>query len=508
MTWRGACITRGVRLTSMLALVVLTCASGCSSKESNDSAAAAGAPAALDVASGSRLRAKILTGGGVREVAGFHDAQRNEDCTFQKAEAGHIRCLPATVTAFQSGVFADAACQVHTASVATTCDADLKYAISYLGGDGCGTQAPSELRKVTGPSAARYVNTGSGCALQTAVPPGQPAIVALGDIVPWTEFVEATETIVPGAGAAERVYVAVDGARAHAGFRDVQLGVDCAFQIMGDGVLRCAPANVSGPVLYGDADCTKALMVEDYRGQGGCSAKGETSSVWVEPTAALCSGLRAVYSLNDDSGVESLSQEIYSWQNDYSGSSSSQPTLVCHSNGTTSGGGYQNQYRRTIAANITASLASVPRVGGGSGRLVPTFVWPPGPNSVLVPGWHDTERDVDCSFAIASDGKTRCLPVAAKAGVFFTDDACKSTSLVAVPAETECLGGARFARTVSSACPATTTVYALSDKAFDLPGASIVNGPDRCAKVGGVTAAREATVVDPAQFVEGVPSVE
>ncbi len=487
---------------------------GCSSKQGDEAdavAAAGGGPAALASASGSRLRAKILTGGGARELAGFHDVLRDEDCTFQPAEAGHIRCLPAALVAFQgSALFSDATCQVPVLAVApTTCSADVKYAFVSTFDGSCGTLRVSELRKVQSTSGARYANTGSGCALQTAAGPGQQSTVSLGDVVAWTDFVEATESIGAGEGAAERVFVAADGSRAHAGFRDVKLGIDCSFQIMVDGVMRCAPEDRPGAALYGDSDCTQAVMVDDYRGQNGCSAlETFNANLWVEPTADLCSGLRAVYTLNDDRGVQTLESDLYSWQNDYSAPSSSKPALTCRSSGSRGNGGYGSQSRRTIAANITSSLASVPRVGGGSARLVPTFVWPPGPSSALVPGWHDTERDVDCSFALASDGKTRCLPVAAKGSVFFTDDACKSTSLVAVPAETACIGAARFVRTVSSTCPATTTVYALGAAPVDLPGASIINGPDRCAKVGGVTAAREATVVDPGQFVEGASSVE
>ena len=333
----------------------------------------------------------------------------------------------------------------------TTCSADVKYAFVSTFDGSCGTLRVSELRKVQSTSGARYANTGSGCALQTAAGPGQQSTVSLGDVVAWTDFVEATESI-------------------------------------GAGVMRCAPEDRPGAALYGDSDCTQAVMVDDYRGQNGCSAlETFNANLWVEPTADLCSGLRAVYTLNDDRGVQTLESDLYSWQNDYSAPSSSKPALTCRSSGSRGNGGYGSQSRRTIAANITSSLASVPRVGGGSARLVPTFVWPPGPSSALVPGWHDTERDVDCSFALASDGKTRCLPV---------------------PAETACIGAARFVRTVSSTCPATTTVYALGAAPVDLPGASIINGPDRCAKVGGVTAAREATVVDPGQFVEGASSVE
>ena len=39
-------------------------------------------------------------------------------------------------------------------------------------------------------------------------------------------------------------------------------------------------------------------------------------------------------------------------------------------------------------------------------------------------GWHDTARDVDCSFALTSDGAWRCLPRGAETGRFFGDAAC------------------------------------------------------------------------------------
>ena len=43
-------------------------------------------------------------------------------------------------------------------------------------------------------------------------------------------------------------------------------------------------------------------------------------------------------------------------------------------------------------------------------------------------GWRDTMLDTDCSFMVASDGATRCLPgtkyVGNQAAVFYSDDAC------------------------------------------------------------------------------------
>ena len=211
-------------------------------------------PPRLASSGGSRLRAKTITGGGARELAGFHDSLRDEDCTFQPAEPGHVRCLPPTLSAFQgSGLFADAACQVPAVTVApATCGADVKYAVVTAFGGSCGAPIASELRKVQGRGPAIYVNTTSGCAVQTAAGSNQQSTVSLGDVVAWTDFVEATETVGAGDVLAERVYVATDGARAHAGFRDVKLGVECSFQIMADGVTRCAPEDQPGAALYGD----------------------------------------------------------------------------------------------------------------------------------------------------------------------------------------------------------------------------------------------------------------
>jgi hypothetical protein len=496
---------RALVTTSVLLLAVMA---GCSSSNSDGAAAAdQGSPAAITaIASGTRLRAKLLTAGGVRELAGFHDVARNEDCTFQPAEAGRVRCLPPTLTAFQGGVFSDPACQVPAASAAAaTCAADVKYAITFAYDGVCGTAAASELRTVLDAAGPRYANTGAGCVLQPAPQPGQLASVGLGAVVPWTDFVEGVETVVPGSPVAERVLVAADGARAHLGFRDEKLGADCSFQLMSDGFLRCVPQASTGRVYYADAACSNAVLVDDDRNRSGCLPKTGRADTWLEPTNDQCSGLRAVYSLRENAG-SAASDETFSWQNEYSSGQVS-PTTKCASNGTPGGGGYE-PVRRAIAANLTSSLPTVTRVGSGSGRLVPTFVWPAGATSTLVPGWHDTERDVDCTFALASDGKTRCLPVAAKGSVFFTDDACKSTSIVAVPTETSCIGAARFVRTVSTTCPPTTSVYALASEPRDLPSASIVNGPDRCAKVGGVIKAREATLVDPGQFVEAIATVE
>ena len=512
--------------TTSLVLAAFAVTSGCSSKSESaaDPAAAqgaapgTGAPIAV-AASGTRLKAKVLSGAGVTDLAGWHDSLRNEDCTFQPAETGHIRCLPETLTAFQNGTFSDPACLVPTASApATTCSAGVKYAISYRSDPNCGTQIAAELRKALDPKGNRYGLSGAGgaCALLTTAPPaGQPATVPLGDVVPWTAFVEATETNVAGDPLTERVLVATDGARQHVGFRDDKRGADCSFQLISDGSLRCVPEATSGPVLYGDSSCTRPLLVNNYQAQGGpggpggCGTKTPSNDMWLEPPTETCGGLRAVYSLKDySSPAAGDGYDVFGWQVTSTGgpSTSATTTTKCTSEGMLSSGDTTN--RRAIDANITAALPGATRVGSGSGRLVPALVWPPGQGTTLVPGWHDTEKDVDCTFTLASDGKMRCLPTAAMATLFHTDDKCKSPAIVAVQAEPECLGKASFARTVSTTCPPTTTIYALGPDAHNLPSASFSSTPGACAKVGGANAAHDATLVDPTQFVEGVPSTQ
>lgn len=39
-------------------------------------------------------------------------------------------------------------------------------------------------------------------------------------------------------------------------------------------------------------------------------------------------------------------------------------------------------------------------------------------------GWYDASLEVDCTYAIASDGSWRCLPGGAETGRFFADAAC------------------------------------------------------------------------------------
>ena len=508
---------RSLKALILLATVAAS-AAGCSSKDSSTasgSSETASGWKTVPAVSGTRLRARFITGGGSRELVGFHDADRNEDCTFQKAEDGRMRCLPAFITSGETGSFSDAACQIPLGSVsglAPACGtADLKYAITYrYDGGSCG-QSVAEIRRVLpGAISTRYGTSPGGpggCTLQSGSPPSG-AFVALGEVIPWTAFVTAAETIAPGALVAEKVLVATDGARQHVGFRIEKLDVDCTFQLMPDGVTRCLPEASAGPVIYTDSACTKATFVNDYQSTGGpCAKAAPSNKLWLESSAGTCAGTRAVYSLRDSTGGDLApydSSELYAPTVSSSSSGVGSSSVTCASLG--SGSGSSNG-RRAIDADVTLSLPTTARVSSGSGRLVPALVSNPATQALVV-GWHDNERDADCTFTRASDGKLRCLPTGAAATVFHTDSACKSPSLVAVLGEVPCAGAARFGRATSTTCPVTTRVYALGTEKRDLTSASVETAPGHCPALRGVNKAIDATEVDPAGFVEGVPAAD
>jgi hypothetical protein len=507
-------------LTALVLLATVAAASSCSSNDEPASGAPASAEApggwkVVPAVSGSRLRARFVAAGDSRELVGFHDSARNEDCTFQPAEEGRTRCLPANVASVQGGGFSDPACQIPLVSL-PACPTDVKYSITYRFGDGsgCGSQAPAEIRSVVA-GGNRYANGPGGCTLQPASSP-LAALAALGEVVPWTEFVaatEATEPITPADSVAEKVLVASDGARQHLGFRIESLDVDCTFQLMPDGVTRCIPEAIAGPVFYTDASCTRPSFVTDYGSSGPC-AKPRTR-FWLEPSMLSCAAARAIYSLRDGTGGDVAPyDDVYT------------PTLVSSSTGTgtgsatdsvtctsTRGGSGAYDARRVIDANVTSSLPTRPHVGSGGGRLVPALVSTPATAANPAPaalalGWHDNDRDADCTFILASDGKLRCLPTGAAATIFFTDAKCSSPSVVAVTGEVSCAGSQRFVRVASATCPVTTRVYAVGTERRDLTSASSETSPGHCPTFAGVTNARDATEVDVADFVEGLPVTE
>lgn len=505
--WSAACFAAGMlRHTSFTALlapltVLVAALGGCAKDEPATPTADVATPPATS--SGTRLRARVLEGGGAREIVGFFDTARNEECTFQEGNDGRWYCLPSAAAAGFSGTFADAACTIPL-GVASPCGAAPKYFVtvgSRQSPDGCAaTRGVTSVRAALGPATTAYAQTGNGCTPQTgaSVPEGA---VQLGPEISLTEFVSAAETTTKNGDLGERILLADDGAKQHLGYYVVKLSADCTFQVMADGTTRCIPLTSGSQLFYSDAECTAPAATYSF-GSGRCVSAG--GRLVRESTPDSCGAARAVYSVSDDESPDAVGGTYYARNG-----SSAAPTCTALPQ---SSRGTSNLRALT---DVTSALPKAARIGGGSGRLVPAFV-ATSSTGALVRGWHDTVKNVDCTFGKASDGKVRCLPTAPRGILFFTDGACASPSRVVTYAEaggcTDTSSG--LVRVADRTCgaqggaaafdaDAPTRIYKLTGAPREVPGASYASEPGKCARVEAVRAATDAIEEDPAGFVEG-----
>src|SRR4051794_18637018 len=108
----------------LLALVATLAVAGCSSSKDSASPAADVAQSPAAAVSGTRLRARFVVAGESRELIGFYDTARKEDCTFQYAEGEHMRCLPKAVAFNATGIgYTDPTCRTSVGSAPSSgCD--------------------------------------------------------------------------------------------------------------------------------------------------------------------------------------------------------------------------------------------------------------------------------------------------------------------------------------------------------------------------------------------------
>jgi hypothetical protein len=118
--------------------------------------------------------------------------------------------------------------------------------------------------------------------------------------------------------------------------------------------------------------------------------------------------------------------------------------------------------------------------------------------------FHDTQRNEDCSFKPAVDGKTRCLPDAAFTGPYFEDATCMN-ALVSVPSA--CVAPAYGAK--AAACGLGQNIYKIGAKSTTTT--PYVSAPGGC--MAG-TAPPNASLYTlgaeqaPTAFVEGTAATE
>ncbi len=125
--------------------------------------------ASADPTSGTRLKAKYMKAddGARAPIAGvWHDSQRNEECSFQRAADGKQRCMPTNVT--YAGFYADASCTQPFLYVTTGC-APTKYVVDY--GQTCGALNTLNYFPVGSQTvpATIYYKTGGNCMSSPAI---------------------------------------------------------------------------------------------------------------------------------------------------------------------------------------------------------------------------------------------------------------------------------------------------------------------------------------------------
>ncbi len=448
--------------------------------------------------SGARLRARFVEAHGSRVHVGFFDTARNEDCTFARV-GGVLRCIPSAVSvSFLGGQFEDAGCTVPVAQL-PECAAGARYvAVEEPSVGECARRDPA-FRPVLGRATAPFQGTPGSCT-PSPIAAGASVVLALGDVVPWTAFVSAEEALVTKDGLTEKIAVATDGARQTVGWQVEAWQADCHFRSLEDGTLRCVPDEAeTHPLGYTDASCTRAEYVTLPRGR---CAKTDPRFV-LEGARTRCA--RAVHAVEE--WTPDTPAQLYA---DSGGSS-------CFLTSTPDA-----QSRRRIE-DVTASLPALPRSAEGTSRLVPALV-ADGSGDALVPGFHDRDKGVDCSFARAADGTLRCLPAAPEAVIFATDGTCTGGGLVAGRLGSASCGATagRFVRSRSAAAcgvrwvaPPVVSAEAVTTRVFELEGApravsdvGWVAPTGTCSRVTSVAAAVDATETNPAEFVKGTFTTE
>ncbi|MDB4941548.1 MAG: hypothetical protein JWP97_1082 [Labilithrix sp.] len=479
---------------------VTACSSAGAPANAAAGSSADGSAASPRAVSGSRLRARYVVAGEVRQLVAFHDTLRDEDCSFRRLADGSIRCVPLTAHWTNESVGApDAACSSSVpAALAPPCEVK-SYAVFATTASGCDGPDREEIHAVTGTDAL-YTGFSGRCQPSNPSATAGSVLRAIGPALSWDEFASADEQREPAGDVLRSIAVSADGAKQVIGQRLASSpDVACTYRADAEGHAICVPEGSTGPVLYGNPDCSGAVAVEDNQLYGYCHSA--LSSFWTAPVnpGSACSAVRAVYTLEPGAVDGSSTGPVYRQQaaTPYSPES-------CQL-------GYVNTgVERRIIADVTATLPRAERVASGSdARLVPALVLHheglADAPADLVPGFYDRQLDTECTFGIAADGKLRCIPVGATAGILHEGPACTSPRLVAVLGADGCTTNEEpFARAASTTCPPTLTAYRLTRTASaTATNLSTELSPGRCASVASVTNGFDAFPIDPAELAEG-----
>jgi len=360
-------------------------------------------------ASGSRLRARVLDGGGepVR-FEGFVDTKLGVRCDFAVAQDGVVRCLP---TSDSSTYFADSACSQPLIVAAPGCAAPPPYVrLSSGPATFCAWEprlhaGPDEVLAPSSPlgpvPGTLYSTNGSSCGPATSPPAASSTLYTAHVIAPGT-FVAASEATDPrGARIGARVVLAQDGAAEVIGYFDERAHAPCDViqESIGWWSDLCIPTTMAWASDWADAACTQVAADIGHQCPKPTIAVNATfmGNCTTEPmihTYAIGASLATAYAGNGTGGCSAVAAdpngELY-----FATAGPIDPATLPAVSIEPIGSSALRTYFRT-------SPDGVPILPAGLGVL-------PNSQGAL---FRDVARDADCWATQLADGSWRCVPAA------------------------------------------------------------------------------------------------
>lgn len=197
---------------------------------------------------------------GARSFRGLTDATAKLECDAAVGKDGVIRCLPRQAAYVSSGQFADSSCtQPVAAATHAACPAP-----SFATNLDFGTCPPVTIVFGVGAAVSSvWSPNGASCAPQS-VGAGE-AVYRLQSESPPSSFIPLPERdggVSYGRLRARTLELPGGAMHRYGSWRDTQLGLDCYFDVAGDGARRCVPSfSLTFSVFFSDPACTQPLAL-------------------------------------------------------------------------------------------------------------------------------------------------------------------------------------------------------------------------------------------------------
>jgi hypothetical protein len=354
----------------------------------------------LDPKGGTRLEAHwFATADGAVQFDTFFDKSLGVSCSFQVAADGSLRCLPlASEVAAAASYFTNATC---TSELLTGyCLGSPTYGAHYDRGK-CPGDVPLKTHVLpvgAGVTPGQLYLDAPTCTA-ALTPQGAAFYPVVGAERPPTTFVGGTLTVMPTVGGVAPVRLdADDGSSFLYGFRDMVRDIPCQVDFMSDARLHCVGETglKRAPGLFADAACT---VVGFAMPDATCASPALGSQL----VSANCEDETHLYTLTRlPAGTDAH---------------------------TTVPGTCQPLGRPTIGVFSAVEIPPAATPSVGSSDLPSTAglqepVYETGGVRVRQAYLFDPARSERCSFAVANDGATRCLPQTDTRADVYLDAGC------------------------------------------------------------------------------------